>query len=423
MTTRDQLDEGPKIVVMNIDPVNIENCINYTIHGAKTNTAAAGNVEKLNKGDICLIRRTSGGGRYRYGVIGIWYFVDYKDIEDQFESLWTPPNVWKYKIYMHPLVKRFETPFSEDFSKSVEGQLRHKESSKVDGLQQVDIQGAVRIGFYDPDIKQRYLRAILEEKGDECKIQAEYEDDTGINEKVNVYEFLSDIINYGSVSSSQQKDWRAKGEKTSIEYWNLDAGEYLDIELEEEEIWQVFMNIYDPSKSSKTTTYKFALIYSILKFIEEHSGPTEELQRIKFKKIFNHFTQIYWKLIIHYDLQQITGNKISSIYRIIMSYLVRKLKTRNLEFRDINPEERRKLIEKAAKYCSRNVFGALYGDSEELFYSFDLKDGYIELNPYFYNFLKRYNQIIDKVNNYEWLKFLVRVNPEKSIPIDLFIEE
>jgi hypothetical protein len=420
MTMPDQSDESPKIVVMNIDPVNIENCIKYTIHGAKTNTAAAGNVEKLNKGDICLIRRTSGGGRYRYGVIGIWYFDYYEDIEDRFESLWTPPNVWKYKIYMRPLVQRFESTFSEDFSKSVEGQLRHKESSKVEGLQQVDIQGAVRIGFYDPDVKQRYLRAILEEKEEECRIQAEYEDDTGINEIVNVYEFLLEIINYGAESNTQKRDWTKRGEKPSKEYWNLDQGEYLEIELEEEEIWQVFMNIYDPSKSSKTTTYKFALIYSILKIIEERSEPTEEIHRIEFSEIFKHFTGIYWKLIIHYDLQQITGNKISSIYRIIMNYLVRKLKTRNLEFGDIDPEERRKLIEKVAKYCSRNVFGALYGDSDELFYSFDIREGYIELNPYILNFLKRNSKIIGKINNFEWLKFLEKVNPEKPIQINLF---
>ena len=194
MASKDILEESPKIVVMNINPENIDNCIRYNIHGAKMNTAAAGNTEKLNRGDICLIRRTSGGGRYHYGVVGIWYYYDKEELEGQQEPLWIPPNVWKYKIHMKPLVKEFEKPFYEDFSKDVEDQLRHKESTKVEGLQQVDIQGAVRIGFYDEEIPKRYLKAIIEEKKDECNIEMNYIDIDNIEYQINVYEFLNDII-------------------------------------------------------------------------------------------------------------------------------------------------------------------------------------------------------------------------------------
>ena len=81
MASKEILEESPKIVVMNINPENIDNCIRHTFHGAKMNTAAAGNTKKLNRGDICLIRRTSGGGRYQYGVVGIWYYYDKEDIE------------------------------------------------------------------------------------------------------------------------------------------------------------------------------------------------------------------------------------------------------------------------------------------------------------------------------------------------------
>lgn len=42
----------PKIVVMNINPENINNCITHTIHGAKLNTPSVGNVGRLSKGDI-----------------------------------------------------------------------------------------------------------------------------------------------------------------------------------------------------------------------------------------------------------------------------------------------------------------------------------------------------------------------------------
>ena len=167
MKSKKNYNENPNIVVMNINPENIDNCIKYTIHGAKIDTPAASKVNRLNKGDICLIRRTSGGGRYRYGVAGIWYFHDKEDIEGETEQLWVPATGWKYKIYMKPLIKKFKELFNEDFSIDIEGQLRHKGSSKVEGLQQVDIQGAVKLGIDNQELHKKYLEAIIDEKKDE----------------------------------------------------------------------------------------------------------------------------------------------------------------------------------------------------------------------------------------------------------------
>ncbi len=64
----------------------------------------------------------------------------------------------------------------------------------MEGLQQVDIQGAVRIGFYDEEIPKRYLKAIIEEKKDECNIEMNYIDVDDVEYKINVYEFLNDIV-------------------------------------------------------------------------------------------------------------------------------------------------------------------------------------------------------------------------------------
>ena len=211
MESKDILEKSPKIIIMNINPENIDNCISHTFHGAKMNTAAAGITEKLNRGDICLIRRTSAGGRYQYGVVGIWYYYDKEDLEGQQEPLWIPPDIWKYKIYMKPLVKEFEEPFYEDFSKDVEDQLRHKESTKVEGLQQVDIQGAVRIGFYDKEIPKRYLKAIIEEKKDECNIEMDYIDIDNIESNINVYEFLNNII--GDIERTEINKYQKVGNK------------------------------------------------------------------------------------------------------------------------------------------------------------------------------------------------------------------
>ena len=182
----------PKIVIININPENINNCVEHVIHGAREGTPAAGNVNRLTRGDICLIRKTSGGGTRKYGVLGIWYYYGKQNIEDFPEPLWDPIAGWKWKIIMKPLVKEFETLFEEDFSIAVPGQLRHKESSKVYGLKQTGIQGAVTIPR-DPSLLRRYLKAIIEEKKDECDLEVEYEDESGNIFNINVYEFLDDL--------------------------------------------------------------------------------------------------------------------------------------------------------------------------------------------------------------------------------------
>lgn len=145
---------------------------------------------------------------------------------------------------MKPLVKEFKEPFYEGFSKDVEGQLRHKESTKVEGLQQVDIQGAVRIGFYDKEIPKRYLKAIIEEKKDECNIEMEYIDADDLEYKVNVYEFLNDIISdiersegnelYETEKRKDKKEFSSFDDYTELffkfEGWN----EFLD------KVWEIY---------------------------------------------------------------------------------------------------------------------------------------------------------------------------------------
>jgi len=184
--------EGPRIVIMNINPENINSCTEHVIHGARENTPSAGTVNKLSPGDICLIRKTSGGGTRRYGVVGIWYYYGKQDVEGFPEPLWIPSTGWKWRIIMKPLVKEFESLFEEDFSVAVPGQLRHKESSKVYDLKQTGIQGAVAIPR-DQALLRRYLKVIIEEKKDECDLEIEYEDEYGNSFNINVYEFLNDL--------------------------------------------------------------------------------------------------------------------------------------------------------------------------------------------------------------------------------------
>jgi len=201
-----------------------------------------------------------------------------------------------------------------------------------------------------------------------------------------------------------------------IEYSNLTEGIYKKTELSEEEIWMIFIKIFSPSETTKVASYKFGLIHSIIDNLE---NLTDDL-KLNFDQLFLSFTAIYWKLVIKHKLYQISGNLLSSIYRILTKYLVAHPNSRISDFNSINNDDKNDLIKEIANKCSRNVFGALFGDSEEYFYSFNLKEQLIQLNPLFREFLSKYKQIISKLNYYEWLKFLASRNPNRKIDIDIF---
>ncbi|MFX0072471.1 MAG: hypothetical protein ACFFAO_15410, partial [Candidatus Hermodarchaeota archaeon] len=196
----------------------------------------------------------------------------------------------------------------------------------------------------------------------------------------------------------------------------LKEGRYKEDKLSEEQIWQIFMRIFNTIESVKVASYKYALIYSILNCLKTNQDQT----KFSFKEIYVPFTRIYWKLIIHFQLFQISSNTLSSIYKILINFITEHPDLRNKDFEDLSKEHKNSLLNVVSNKCSRNVFGALFGDSNEYFYSFSKKDGYIELNPLFSTFLIKYGNIIEKVNTYEWLKFLQKRNPNRAIDISIF---
>lgn len=63
--------------------------------------------------------------------------------------------------------------------------------------------------------------------------------------------------------------------------------------------------------------------------------------------------------------------------------------------------------------CKENVVGALFRDSGDTLYSFSKKAEYIQLNPIFYSFTK-HKKILEKMNYFEWARFLEKVNDDTS---------
>lgn len=60
------------------------------------------------------------------------------------------------------------------------------------------------------------------------------------------------------------------------------------------------------------------------------------------------------------------------------------------------------------------MVGALFRDSKDILYSFSKKGEYIQLNPLVYQFMTKHKKILEKMNYFEWAKYLEKVNEESS---------
>ncbi|MHA1819989.1 MAG: hypothetical protein ACTSU2_16190 [Promethearchaeota archaeon] len=183
------------------------------------------------------------------------------------------------------------------------------------------------------------------------------------------------------------------------------------------QIWNIFLEIFDASKTRKVASYKYGVIYSIIKVLENDP----DTQHIKFNKLFKYFTPIYWSLIIKHRLYQIQKGVITSIYKLFWEFVFKNNNYRNVSFYELDWESQQYLIREVGKKAKRNVFHALYTDSRGYIFSYNLKEKYIELNPIFQKFICTYKEILKKANFYEWAKFMKLNNPDKEVDIGIFL--
>ena len=194
--------------------------------------------------------------------------------------------------------------------------------------------------------------------------------------------------------------------------YNLKEGKYLDKKLSEEDMWNVFMPLFT-STTKNDTSYK----YGFLKAIIDNLYNIGDDYVLTFNKVFQTFTVIYWNLINKYSIRQKAPTKDgreSLLERVIKGLSSDYEISSDIPYENI-PLEIREVIEKKVKQnCKTYVVGAVYSDTKQLFYSFSKKEEKIELNPQVYDFLCRHKSAIEKINYFEWAKFLEKVNDEDT---------
>lgn len=198
--------------------------------------------------------------------------------------------------------------------------------------------------------------------------------------------------------------------------WNSKSGSLNPSSISDDEYWSLFNFVFSES-CHKTSTYKFALLKSILDNLLNNT-PGENGQLIFYSDLFAKFAESFWNLVVKYHLhqQKPTGEgKTSKIEQIFNEATAKNPILENLEFASIEENTKSALTQKVQAECRKYVLGALYGDFGGKLYGFDQNGNFITLSQSAYEFLLKYKIELEKLNYYAWAKFLEKINEENVL--------
>lgn len=186
-------------------------------------------------------------------------------------------------------------------------------------------------------------------------------------------------------------------------------GAYEERDVSEDMLWEAIACVFTEN-SKKNSSYKFGFLRSILDNLDN----VDDDLKLTFDQLFTRFTEIYWDLVLKYNLRQKTVSKRSSRPSIEIILLEAKEKylasERIIPFNDLPRNAREDVAHQVKMKCKTYVVGALFEDTKRLFYSFSKKEEWIQINPRMYEFVCARKKEIERLNNYEWAYFLEGAN-------------
>lgn len=166
------------------------------------------------------------------------------------------------------------------------------------------------------------------------------------------------------------------------------------------------LDFFYSDQSHKTTSYKYVFLKSIIVNAHEIEGDSP----IRYQRVFDIFTEIYWLLVRKFQLKQ--GPQNTAVENIICDYSMIGPAT-FIEFDSLPSEDRSQLVVAITKECKKYVLGALFHDLKQLFYSFDNANETIVFNPRAIRFIRKYRDQLDERNDRHLLAYLRKNNPER----------
>ena len=141
----------------------------------------------------------------------------------------------------------------------------------------------------------------------------------------------------------------------------------------------------------------------------------DENLTLTFDQLFGTFTEIYWNLVLKHGIrQQPVSERSNGTYleQALNLTAVEYSITAEIPFESISDEAKIEVCKKIKSKCKINVVGALFGDTKGLFYSFSRKEEWLQINPQMYQFICKHKLAIEKLNYYEWAKYLEKINDD-----------
>lgn len=197
-----------------------------------------------------------------------------------------------------------------------------------------------------------------------------------------------------------------------MNYSVLDEGQYRTTHITEDEMWGVFSCALS-GRAKNTASYKFGFLKSILDNIYEVDGNLT----LSFDQLFSKFTEIYWNLILKYHLRQspeYIKSKTTYLEQVLLEAENKYRIPEGTPYESLTDTMALDINTRIKNRCKTYVLGALFGDTQELFYSFSKKGEWLRLNPQMYSFVCKHKIVIEKLNYYEWAKYLEKVNANQT---------
>lgn len=192
--------------------------------------------------------------------------------------------------------------------------------------------------------------------------------------------------------------------------YDLTEGRYENRTLSDDEMWSAFSNLFS-SHSKNSSSYKFGF----LKAIMDNLYNVDENLTLTFDQLFGTFTEVYWNLVLKHGIrQQPVSERSNGTYleQTLNLTAVKYTITPEIPFESISDEAKIEVCKRVKSKCKVNVVGALFGDTKGLFYSFSRKEEWLQINPQMYQFICKHKLSIEKLNYYEWAKYLEKINDD-----------
>lgn len=200
--------------------------------------------------------------------------------------------------------------------------------------------------------------------------------------------------------------------------WNLQQGNIPFLPLGEREVIRIVNLALSPAKMH-TTTYKYAFFKAVL---DNLFNVDLENHFLSYDAIALRFTEIYWNLVLNFHLKQMPVSQ-----RTAMTAVERKLfdfcqkyhfdysqKQQIFPFESLRGDLQLEITKVIKREMLKYVVGAFYKDTEGQLYSFNKEEGGIHFNPHAYTACVTFKTDFEKINYYEWIKYLEKVNKEED---------